>query len=502
LHKLKFEFRKLLFLKKESTFKNLTTVAIDKLPLLLLGIGAIIRLRQYLTFRSFWLDESFLVLNLRDKSYTELLQPLDYSQVAPIGFVFSEKFFLNFLGLSEWGLRLFPLLASLASLWIVYKVAIQLGDRVMSIVALAIFIMPTGLTYYASEVKQYSTDVFFCLLAVWCYLKLTDNRNKYHLTILAVVGVLSIWFSSVSIIYILSILAIEFVELIISKRGYLKFVILSFVWLIAFSSYYYFFINGHPGRIGMERYWHTYFMPQSMEAFKWLLTSFNSIISDSFAYNFNAAHRWIIALLIILGVLFFNFKSNRKYLILILPIAIHLFLSLLKLYPFGSRLILYQMPLVIILIAGGLRYISLLFPYSKLLAVGIYILISYYPANQAFRYFIKPFYGEHMRASLKYINQNKGQNDGVYVFAASKFAFDLYKSDYFTDEVPIVIGEPYADNRELFEEQYGALHGNYWILFSHEYPPEGIEWILNDIKSKKLKDHYQAPGSQVFLVEF
>jgi hypothetical protein len=49
--------------------------------------GFCFRLRMLLMDRSLWLDPAMLALNVVDKSYRELLGPLDLNQIAPFGFL-------------------------------------------------------------------------------------------------------------------------------------------------------------------------------------------------------------------------------------------------------------------------------------------------------------------------------------------------------------------------------------------------------------------------------
>ena len=50
---------------------------------IIIGLGIILRLVQYLYNRSLWLDEASLALNVIEKSFSGLLQPLGYDQMAP-----------------------------------------------------------------------------------------------------------------------------------------------------------------------------------------------------------------------------------------------------------------------------------------------------------------------------------------------------------------------------------------------------------------------------------
>ncbi len=102
---------------------------------LLMLLGALLRLRQYLTGRSLWADEAMLALNIVNRDFAGLLRPLDYDQGAPIGFLLVEKIFNSILGKNEFALRLFPLLIGLISLWLFYLLLKQMTGSERSRVA-------------------------------------------------------------------------------------------------------------------------------------------------------------------------------------------------------------------------------------------------------------------------------------------------------------------------------------------------------------------------------
>lgn len=60
---------------------------------------------------SFWIDEIFVALNLRDRGPLELFGELDYRQAAPIGFLLSEKMVASVAGNAERALRFLPAVA-------------------------------------------------------------------------------------------------------------------------------------------------------------------------------------------------------------------------------------------------------------------------------------------------------------------------------------------------------------------------------------------------------
>jgi 4-amino-4-deoxy-L-arabinose transferase-like glycosyltransferase len=468
---------------------------------ILILIGFALRLRQYLIFRSFWLDESFVILNLRDRTYAGLTEPLDYSQIAPIGFLFTEKMIFDLFGASEWSLRLVPLVASLFSIWLVYKISDRLFGKVGAFITLLFFILPTGLTYFASEVKQYSTDVFFCLVTIWSFLRYFDEKNTKNAITLMITGSIAILFSNVAIIYLTSSsLVLGIYNIKLRRFSWLESVMI-IAWVSIFALYYFGFLSDNPNRPGMEAYWSKHFMPLSLEGFRWLYITLRDNFSYSFAFNFERSHTWLIILLMIVG--FINLYRSKKWpaLLILLPIIIHLVLSTLKLYPFGDRLILYLVPLFILLLSAGIYYLPKLNKYVLYLSLVLIIYLSYKPAVGAINYFIKPFYREHITGGLKYIEKRMLPDDRVYIYAASKTAYYLYEDKYFKGH-SVTIGEKSGDNWEKFTNQYQKLNGRYWIIFSHGYPLEGVEYIIHDMSKYEVLDHYDEKGSRVWLVDF
>src|SRR5690349_22225807 len=99
-------------------------------------LGVILRLRQYGTGRSLWIDEAMLALNIVNRNFAGLFKPLDYDQGTPLGFLLIEKFFNVILGKNELVLRLFPLMMGLAVLWLFYLLLNQITSGAGLLIAL------------------------------------------------------------------------------------------------------------------------------------------------------------------------------------------------------------------------------------------------------------------------------------------------------------------------------------------------------------------------------
>src|SRR4051794_34875575 len=78
-----------------------------------LGLG--LRLLRYLLNYPLWGDEAFAAVNFRARVSRGRLRPLEYGQICPPLFLWSELTAVRLFGFSERSLRLVPLACSLAS---------------------------------------------------------------------------------------------------------------------------------------------------------------------------------------------------------------------------------------------------------------------------------------------------------------------------------------------------------------------------------------------------
>src|SRR5215207_10136870 len=163
---------------------------------LLILLGAVLRLRQYLIGRSLWSDEAMLALNIVDRSFAGMFQPLDYDQGAPIGFLLVEKMVNSVLGKDVLALRVFPLLVGLIALWLFYLLLKRITSGAGLLIALTLFAFNPRLIYYSSEVKQYILDVAVTIvLLLLAAPVLQDSYRKRDFIWLMLGGLSGLWFS-------------------------------------------------------------------------------------------------------------------------------------------------------------------------------------------------------------------------------------------------------------------------------------------------------------------
>ena len=136
--------------------------AVEAAPRLLVAfavVGAALRVLHYLQNPGLSLDETFLALNVLERSPADLLKTLDFNQAAPLGYLTIVKGSSALLGGGEYALRLPALLASLGSIVLFAVASRRLLPPVGAIVATAVFALFDPLIYYSAAAKPYAFDV-------------------------------------------------------------------------------------------------------------------------------------------------------------------------------------------------------------------------------------------------------------------------------------------------------------------------------------------------------
>ncbi len=126
-------------------------------------LGLTIRLVRYLLNFPLWCDESMLAANFLDRGFSDLLEPLDYRQIAPLLFLQIERASVALFGFREWSLRLFPILSGLLSVLLFRHLAGRLFSGSRLVIAVAVFAVSGWPLCYAAEVKPYASDLLVSL---------------------------------------------------------------------------------------------------------------------------------------------------------------------------------------------------------------------------------------------------------------------------------------------------------------------------------------------------
>ncbi|MGF1492433.1 MAG: glycosyltransferase family 39 protein [Microcoleaceae cyanobacterium] len=535
--------------RQDSTWLNLKL-----LTWLIVGIGVFLRTVQYLLNRSLWIDEAFLALNITNRSFTELLEPLDYNQGAPVGFLWIEKVIINLFGDSEYALRLFPFLCGIGSVFLFFRLARQYIKLPTLYIALGLFALCDRLIYYSAEVKQYSSDVAIALLLYLTVPRLgSDQRSGFDLLICAVLGAVAIWISHPSV-FILAGVGLTLLLNSGLKREWKAipgYFLVFFTWLASFAAFYLISIQKLINNEDLQSSWdsgHNSFaplIPTSLTHVRWFIDKFFEI----FDYPVGIHLAGIAALAFIIGAIFLWRQERQTLFLLLSPILITLFVSGLHKYPFKGQLLLFLVPAIILMVATGTQQIiHQTWNNARLIGVIFTLLLLFYPVYYAAGNLKNPEsppkgrleyqrIREEIKPVLSYVEQNWQMGDILYLYYAAQYAFKYYADrgdfkvqglidqttpgvwppppeDWFAPALPsyppqLIVGQYSREDWRIFQQEVDNLAGDsrVWVIFAHapdrrsDLDEEDMFIYLLDQAGNQL-DAFQEKEASVYLYDF
>jgi hypothetical protein len=449
----------------------------------LVVIGAALRLWQFSANTSLWLDEIFLASNILHRSIWQLLTvPLDYGQVAPIGFLLSEKLLSVSLGPSDFVLKLFPMLCSLAGLVGFAVVARRLLDGLAAPVALALFATARPLVVFAAQVKQYSSDVAIAVLLLWVATELVGKISLRRSLLAGAVGAISVWFSQPAMLMVaalgVSIALIASYEPPESGgRNLLALVPALGLWgisalcagVVSIA-----FMGAHT-RDFMHQYWAEGFLPtpawRAIEL-HWPWGELRALIGPGGLASLGYPISRLYILMMGFGVFILWRRLGSRVLLLVMPIAVTLSAAILRQYPFSDRLILFLVPSFFLAIAASIGWIcQQASSWSR--PVGWFLCIALIgPAVYPVAAFPPPYRVEDMKPVMAHVAGNWQAGDRIYVFHGANSAFGFYRGDYGFRDGAYELGRCHHDENVAYRLELDAYRGQprVWVIMTHALP--------------------------------
>ncbi len=481
-------------------------------------LGLALRLRQYLTGRSLWLDEAMLALNIVGRSFAGLLQPLDYDQGGPLGFLLAEKLVITLLGNNEFSLRLVPFLAGCAALLLFALLLRQMTGNTGSFMSLALFAAGAPLVYYASEVKQYSSDVFVAVLLLWLAGEIiiheehkdSKTPGKTKTILLAIAGALALWCSHPALFVLAGIgttLLLHYALLRdVPRLKQMLAVILA--WGVSFTILYFVSLRGLAANQYLLGYWAEAFMPMPpWTHLDWFPNTLKGVLDDPTGLG----TFWILpALLMLVGLVALLRRNWRFGALFGLTLGATLAAAALGKYPFAGRIILFAVPIFLALIGAGVEEIVGWFRRSRWLGSAIALALAafllYHPLTSAAQNFAQPKYYEHIRPGMAYLQANRKPGDVLYIYSWAVPAFRYYAPFYGFAESDFIAGNKHENDPQALLTEIDRLQGSkrVWVLFSHVYEKgdfnekDFILARLDEIGERKRE--FREPGTSVVLV--
>ncbi|HEY2584405.1 MAG TPA: glycosyltransferase family 39 protein [Tepidisphaeraceae bacterium] len=525
-----------------------------RILLWLMLLGAALRILRYLADRSLWLDEAYLANSILTYSFKQLLtRPLMHWQAAPAGFLLLQKLAVTLFGGSEYALRIVPLLAGLASIPLFYGVIRRCLTPTGQVLAMGLFVLLDPLIYYAAEAKQYGLDVTVTLAILWAALRVREDRgNVKRMVALAIIGVVGIFCShpavftltGAGIVLSFDPLRIRSLRLdgrarLLPSRGLraspgsagaspshsnrdlsterppiLGLLLVGLVWLAAFAADYVLSLRPLMHHAGLAAYWAADYMPcEPLAATKWVGWELYQLYAGYATMWLPLVDTAILATLI--GFIPIWKQDRSTLALLILPLVLTLGAATVHAYPFGSRLVLFLVPSLVVLIGAGSALIwESVVPRRRYIAALILLSILLPTAARDAFYVVVPQRREEIRPVLAYIRDHKRPGDSLYAFYISKVPFHYYADRFGLSpnrmglaDMRTIIGQPGDRDPSLYRADLARLRGKgrVWVLITHPRALGGIdeEQLFSAILDQwgKPLDHVQAFNSSATLYD-
>ncbi len=405
----------------------------------LVAIGAALRIFQYASDTSFWFDELSLVRNIVHRSETQLAtEPLRYDQVAPVGFLVTEKGISRVLGESDLAFRFLLLPVALAALVLFVPLARRVLDGYAVPFAVAMFAIGAPFIRYAAEVKQYGIDIFAVIVMSLVTLRLRHPDSTGTRCIAAgFLGAALVWFSQATILILAGLGAALLVAWILERdRPTARALRIALpIWAAACvaAAVVTFRLVSPATRAFMDQFWRLRggFPPWPIEKPKdllWLWDRFLLQLGD----NRVLAYPWpaLYAALAIAGLAVLWRRNRVGALVLLGPLSVAVLAAVAGFYPLHSRVALYTLPALILAVAAAVEWVRRTIA-RRHAALGAAAMLALFagPAS-AFVRRPPPYFVEDHKTVLAFLRDHRQPDDAVFVFPYEVEAVERYGAEY------------------------------------------------------------------------
>jgi hypothetical protein len=154
--------------------------------------------------KGFWLDEWFILYNIKFRSYSGLFNTLFYSQQFPRIYLSIVKFIAEIFNYNYFAIRVLPFLFQIVNIFLVYfsisKIVFP-SDKFKAFLFVLFFLSFHTTFFYFSQLKAYTADIFFTLMSVWYFTFLSKNYKSLSISSVSYLGMLFFIFSGVFLSY-------------------------------------------------------------------------------------------------------------------------------------------------------------------------------------------------------------------------------------------------------------------------------------------------------------
>jgi hypothetical protein len=359
-------------------------------------VAGLARVRVFAARRSLWFDEAAVAMNIVQRSFADLLLPLDHEQTAAPLFLWGERVAYLIGGNNELALRAMPLIAGLLLPFAMWSVAKRLLPTVEALIAVAFISLSPFLIYYANEVKPYGIDALVTALLFAAALRVAERPDARGRWVgLALGGALAIGMSIPAPLVLAGVAVFLIAQHDVrNARGSVANAAMTVAaWgvaaLLAFLVYRP--VMSHQSFIGsfMQHYWGSTFLTTEPPGLKErALTAVAGATRATFLDGVMWKQQTNMLLLVAIAglVRIVRTRGLATAAMLTIPVGLLVILATLKMYPLGERVILFAAPVTaLLLVAGATWPVRLVRPQFHPIAAAVAgVLILAIPATRAF----------------------------------------------------------------------------------------------------------------------
>jgi hypothetical protein len=438
------------------------------LAIALVLLGAAARLRQYFAVTSYWHDEAFLLLNVFEKSFWQLIGPLSHDQAAPPLFLWVLRACYLALGPSELAMRLPALLASLAALLLMVPLARTVVATNGWLWAVGCASVSSCLLHLTYQVKPYTTDVLIAeaiLLASAIYLDTDVPRNQRLASGsgLLVATLLAPWLSFPSV-FILAGAGIALLFNAARTGGQARWAFFAAMQaaLLASCAGLWLIAARHHNTPYQQSFWAADFVDLSSvgACLNWL----GSKLIEAGDYGVQGTGL-PVAVLALVGLANYARRSPHIAIMLAAPVCLACVAAALRHYPLGNRLLAFLLPSLWLAAAEGVSVLSCILRRRAdwaVPAVAVLILLAGAVRTALYTVVAKP--SVEFRQAFEYIHRNWRAGDSLWVSQPAVYAA------YFGRQANVIDGD---SPREAVME--AARRGRIWMV-CHPPSTETTRW--------------------------
>ncbi|HWE93707.1 MAG TPA: glycosyltransferase family 39 protein [Tepidisphaeraceae bacterium] len=481
-----------------------TTRFLKIAAIVLLCLGAAARVRQYQARASYWADEAFILINLRQLSPAQLVGKLNWDQAAPPMFLWALKAEMRLAGEGEYAMRFLPLAGSLLGMLIFGVLARRLLPGPAALFAFGLFALSRKLVEYSAELKQYGCDATVSALLLLIALGRPERSPLRRLALTAVFASVAVWFSHpVSVVFGGVGLVLAFSCWRRSWREALLAAACITLFMASFAALFFVSIRRQHTNFLFE-YWQTAFPdwrhPAGVPA--WMGRQVFEFLQTPY--------RWAATVFMLLlggtSVWAVRRREGERWAACAAPIAMAVFASLLRQYPFdGGRLTLFLMPELFLLAGAGAAMLWRVLPGELRVfwwALPLALFGSAVPSGVS--RFVHPDFRSHIRPAVEYVKARRlpgealaltGSNPGDH--PQPMFNGRHLEALCYWPDPPAPLYMKIASPADIPERRI-------WVLLTfNPNNPRSLESTLRPFRAMASeKDHYVNPhGGAAYLFE-